>query len=160
MLKSYTIMIGHHCQGHKAIPASVLIDHRNATQHALLSLPPRRGASECCRLAALIYSLLVTFPLPYTAGTFRRLAKQLQAALVEWDGGEKLLIWVLAIGGIGSVGLQERQWFVDRFQEVTMRTGIPSWNQAREIIQQGLWFEATNGRDGVELWLESHDVKA
>lgn len=57
MLKSYTMMIEDFCEGRNVVTASVLIDHRNMTQHALLSLPPRVGSSECYRLAALIYSL-------------------------------------------------------------------------------------------------------
>ncbi|KAK9250380.1 hypothetical protein V1507DRAFT_36440 [Lipomyces tetrasporus] len=43
MLDSYTIMIDDFCEGRKIVTASVLIDHRNTTQHALLSLPPRVG---------------------------------------------------------------------------------------------------------------------
>lgn len=156
MLKSYTIMISDHCTSRKVMSASVLIDHRNTTQHALLSLPPRAGNSECLRLAALIYSLLVTFPLPYTLTTFQCLVKGLRMALVEWDGDDQVLIWVLAMGGIGAVGLDERQWFVEEFREVTIRAGVRSWDEAREIIKEGLWFEATNGKDGFELWLESH----
>lgn len=156
MLNSYTIMIDDFCEGRKVVTASVLIDHRNTMQHALLSLPPRVGSSECYRLAALIYSLLVTFPMPYIAAPFQRLVTQLKIALDGWDGSDQMLIWVLTMGGIGAMGLSEREWFVNQFREAVTRMGVTTWNEAKEFIKRGLWFEATNDRDGNDFWLESH----
>jgi hypothetical protein len=156
MLNSYTIMIDDFCEGRKVVTASVLIDHRNTMQHALLSLPPRVGSSECYRLAALIYSLLVTFPMPYIAAPFQHLVTQLKIALDGWDGSDQMLIWVLTMGGIGAMGLSEREWFVNQFREAVTRMGVTTWNEAKESIKRGLWFEATNDRDGNDFWLESH----
>ncbi|KAK9351267.1 hypothetical protein V1523DRAFT_417313 [Lipomyces doorenjongii] len=155
MLNSYTIMIDDFCEGRKVVTASVLIDHRNTTQHALLSLPPRVGVSECCRLAALIYSLLVTFPLPYSAAPFKCLVTRLKIALTEWDGDDQMLVWVLTMGGIGATGLGERGWFVKSLQGAVTRIGVRSWIEARDIIKRGLWYESTNDGDGQGLWLES-----
>jgi len=159
MLSSYTMMIDDLSEGRKIVAASVLIDHRNTTQHALLSLPLKGGSAECYRLAALIYSLLVTFPLPYNAAPFQRLVTQLKLALNEWDddGGGKLL-WVLAMGGIGAIGLDERDWFLHRFKEAVVRMEVKSWREARGIIKKGLWYEATNDNDGNDLWLESQNA--
>ncbi len=158
MLKSYTVMIDDFCEGRKIVPANVLIDHRNTTQHALLSLLPRGGSSECYRLAALIYSLLVTFPLPRVTGTFQRLGELLKMALLQWNNNDQLLVWVLAMGGIGTLGFDQRKWFLERFRQVTTRLGIKSWDEARDSIKRGLWFEATNERDGIDLWLESQSI--
>jgi hypothetical protein len=156
MLQSYTTTIDDFCEGRKVVTASVLLDHRNTTQHALLSLPPRAGRSECYRLAALIYSLLVTFPLPYSVAPFKCLVTQLKIALAEWDGDDdNMLLWVLAMGGIGATGLGKRVWFVREFQDVSIRIGVGSWTEARDIIKRGLWHEATNDGDGQDLWLES-----
>lgn len=156
MLQTYTVMIDDFCEGRKVVAASVLLDYRNATQHALLSLSPRDGRSECYRLAALIYSLLVTFPLPYSVAPFKYLVTRLKIALTKRDGDwDDMLLWVLAIGGIGATGLDERMWFVRRFQNATKRIGVRSWTEAKDIITRGLWHEATNDGDGQDLWLES-----
>lgn len=154
-LNSYTTMVDNFCEGRQIVPASVLIDQRNMTQHALLSLPPSVGTPECYRLAALIYSLLVTFPLPYSVAPFGYLVRQLKIALSEWDGDDHSLIWVLTMGGIGATGLGERIWFMKELQDAAVRIGVRSWPKLREIIKTGLWHETTNGRDGQDLWLDS-----
>lgn len=159
MLKSYTIMIDDHCTHQRTVLASVLIDHRNTTQHTLLALPPRTGAPECLRLASLIYSLLVTFPLPYIMGTFQRLVTGLRLALGQWDGDDNALIWALMMGGIGAIGIdEERQWFVERLQELISKAQLRSWDELRTILKNVLWYEDTNGKDGLELWLQSQHI--
>lgn len=159
MLKSYTTMIDDFCSGRKVVAASVLLDHRNAAQHALLSLPPRAGESECYRLAALVYALLVTFPIPYSVAPFKHLVTRLQIALAEWDGDDDdMLLWVFAMGAIGATGLGKRVWFVRNFQSVATRIGVRSWIEAKDIIKRGLWHEVTNDGDGQYLWFESRIV--
>jgi len=158
MLNSYTIMIDDFCEGRRVVTASVLIDHRNMAQHALLSLVPRIGHSECYRIAALIYSFLVTFPLPYIAAPFQKLVTKLKMALATWDLGDEMLLWVLAMGGIGAVGLDERQWFASRFRRAVMRLKVGSWDEAKKFINRGLWYEAANERDGYDFWLESQSA--
>lgn len=152
------MMIDDLCQGRKIVVASELIVHRNTTQHALLSLPPRTGTAECCRLAALIYSLLVTYPLPYIAAPFKLLVKQLKIEVAAWDGSDDMLIWVLTMGAIGALGLKEREWFVENFLKATTTMGMRSWSEAREVIKRGLWYEPTNEADGKDLWIESRTV--
>lgn len=155
LLKSYTSMIEDFCEGRKVVTASVLIDHRNTAQHALLSLTPGTGNYECYRLASLIFALLVTFPLPYVAAPFRRLATELSKALNEWDDGDQMLIWVLTMGAIGSIGLDERVWFLSRFRLATSRVGVNSWSETKGILKRYLWLEATNDSDGYDVWLDS-----
>lgn len=155
MLKSYTAMMDDFCAGRNVMSASVLIDHRNNAQHALLSLPPRGGTAECYRLTALIYSLLVTFPLPYNASPLSSLVTQLKTALAAWHDGDEILLWALTIGGIAAIGLEERDWFTNSFRRAVSRIGVGSWDEAREIIKRGLWLGATNDGDGYDLWHES-----
>jgi hypothetical protein len=159
MLRDYTIMIDDFCEGRQIFAISTLIDHRNMTQHALLSLPQRAGTSECYRLAALIYSLLVTFPVHYTVAPFKELVMQLIVALAGWDGNDYMLLWVLTIGGIGAMGLDERAWFMTSLQVTATRVGIRTWIEARNIMTKGLWHEATNDGDGQDLWLDSGMVE-
>lgn len=155
MLRDYTMMIDDHCEGRQILTTSALIDHRNMTQHALLSLPPRSGTSECYRLAALIYSLLVTFPLPYCVAPFKYLVMQLMKALTDWEGDDHMLLWVLTMGGIGATGLDERPWFISNLEATAAKIGIRTWVEARHIMTRGLWHEATNDGDGRDLWLDS-----
>lgn len=152
-------MIDDFCQGRYSVPSSVLIDHRNTAQHALLSLMPGAGSYECYRLSALIYSLLVTFPMPYIVAPFQQLVTKLQLALDGWTESDEMLAWVLTIGGVGAIGLREREWFVKEFNTVALKMGLKSWYQSREIIlKTGLWLAATNDGDGREFWNESQRV--
>lgn len=159
MLNSYTLMIDDFCQGLRPVTESVLIDHRNTVQNALLSLQPKDGSYECCRLASLIYSLLVTFPLPSASAPLWRLVGLLKVALTEWDGGDETLIWILTLGGIGAIGTSERKWFVYKFRCIMTMTGIVSWDEAKVIIKGGLWHEVTNNEDGYDFWLESQSIQ-
>jgi len=86
------MMIDDHCEGGQILIGSTLIDHRNMTQHALLSLPSRSGTSEYYRLPALIYSLLVAFPLPYRVAPFKYLVFLLMKAIAGWDGDDDMLL--------------------------------------------------------------------
>ncbi|KAH8817202.1 hypothetical protein F5884DRAFT_245066 [Xylogone sp. PMI_703] len=158
MLNSYTMMVDDFCEGRNIVTASTLIDHRNTAQHALISLPPRTGCAECYRLSALIYSLLVTFPLPYTVAPFRPLVRQLKAALSWWDGNDEMLTWVLVIGGMGAVGLEEREWFVKTFHLLMTKTNIRSWEEVREVVKKGLWYGPTNDADGRDFWYECQNL--
>ncbi|KAK9258288.1 hypothetical protein V1519DRAFT_463808 [Lipomyces tetrasporus] len=132
MLDSYTIMIDDFCEGRK-------IEY----DAACFAFTPAEGG------------LLVTFPLPYSVAPFKYLVTQLRIALTEWDGDDHMLVWVLTMGGIGATGLGKRVWFMKKLQDAAMRIGVRSWIELRDIIKRGLWHEATNDRDGQDLWLES-----
>ena len=157
MLKGYTMIIDDHCECRKVFTPFQLIDQRNATQHALLSLVPRAGSSECCRIAMLIYSLIVTFPLSFNVSPIQQLVKLLHTALGTWNGDDQNLLWILAMGGIGAIESGDRMWFVKIFRGLTIKMGITSWSEAKNVLRQSLWHDATNEQDGLDLWQESRD---
>ncbi|TAQ89702.1 hypothetical protein B7494_g1993 [Chlorociboria aeruginascens] len=117
------------------------------------------SGSECFRLAALVYSLLVTSLLPRSVAPFQRLVPRLKVALTWWDGGDEMLVLVLAMGGIGAPGLGDRKWFVNEFRTAVTRIGVGSWDEAKEMIRLGLWFGATNDRDRNDFWLETQSLE-
>lgn len=82
-----------------------------------------RQTLEPVRLAALIYSNLVIFPVAHSAGVGRNLA-QLLRQLYESDQVRiyetQLEMWVLAMGCVASWGTADRSWFVEKLKVHTM----------------------------------------
>ena len=70
----------------------------------------------------------------------------------------QMLIWALTMGGIGAIGLEEREWFAKKFRGVTTRVEVRSWDEHAEILKSGLWLGETNNSDGSDFWLDSQSV--
>lgn len=124
-----------------------IIQARNAVQHQLLSLHQnlvatqaeyglkplgkivlptpidQRRMREAVRLAALLFSDLVMFPLPPETGHRSRLTNALSSVLSSlrlsyvayghdpWSGAAELLQWIATMGLIGSGNSGDRYWF-------------------------------------------------
>jgi hypothetical protein len=171
----FTVIVENHVQG-RWTPRTftVIIDHRNFVQHSLMSLDTAKELYdkdtnmdeplyECCRLAAIVYSLLVIFPLPPVLGPFEGLAEQLHMELtrigVNYDTAprSKLLLWTLVMGAIASIGCRQRPWFLSQIQTLSAKMDVRDWRQAKEIVESFLWLPSTNDPDGRDLWIEMQD---
>lgn len=136
---------------------AVIADRRNWIQYNLVSLASAcefpeqfflaHRTYEPCRLASLIYSMLVIFPLPAANRPFKRLASMMKTALLEststsmssfasFDGGadadvlsiagtvdcwrdaRDMLAWCLVLGGMAAKGTSDREWFARQLGEV------------------------------------------
>jgi hypothetical protein len=169
----YTIIVDDYAQGRLMhISMTTLIDLRNGTQHALISLPaayshlpdPRidEPLYEACRLAAIIYSILVVFPLPASKAPFPELIIQLKEELSNpnsnikntWERSPELLLWILFMGGIAAIGLPERTWYVRAISGLAVSMKLSSNARLREILQSFLWLGSTSDGDGCDLWTE------
>jgi hypothetical protein len=168
----FMIVMENHIQGRWSPRTfTVIIDQRNFVQHSLMSLNSKQellddGFSveevlyEPCRLAVIVFSFLVVFPIPPVSGPFESLTEQLLAELMEIDiSGEsasrsRMILWISVMGAIGAIGLPERQWFLNSAREMSSRLVVQSWKALKDILQSFLWFPSTNDPDGQELWSE------
>ncbi|GFG20819.1 hypothetical protein IFM61606_00811 [Aspergillus udagawae] len=174
-LRVYTNIVIEHMQGSQPNPdLSLVCDQRNLVQYHLLSLPSARSLPswfptphhqavyEACRLAALIYAVGVTFPLPFQCSPFPRLAKLLQEVLQTPDApslwthpqAQVTLLWVLTLGGIAAENRPERDWFVHTLGQAASHNGIYSWPDLKAVLEFMLWYDTACDRAGYALWLE------
>ena len=116
---------------------------------------------ECCRLTAFIFSVAVTFPIPNTFDVLQFYVAKLKAAVevsnilrCDEDLVDKLLLWILMLGGIAALDKPERQWFVEQMSIVRGRLGI-TWDDATEVFENFLWLESACGVGGWLFWKES-----
>lgn len=113
---------------------------------------------EPCRLAVIIFSFLVVFPIPPVIGPFESLTERLLSELVGIDIREesamrsRVLLWISVMGAIGAIGLHERQWFVIHARGLSLRLAITDWTELKELLGSFLWFPSTNDLDGQEVW--------
>lgn len=166
-----TITINCHCRGMKPIGnLTHFIDKRNAVQHQLLSLPSGEELTEgevnsasiyeCVRLATIIYSAAVTFPLPPLTGIFHNLSSALRNVLEEsktdphWRSSSKALLWILVLGGIAASGTNEKSWYVLNLSIILSAMKLSTWNQVSIELESFLWLESACGSGGRDLWNE------
>lgn len=168
----YVAMVESYCRGTTAKPnMNSMTHHRNFAHHQLLSLSSATElgrtfsqnypAYEPCRLAALIFSLGVTFPMPSWAAPFPHLAQALQQALIEVEtsdmvlAGSDILLWILVLGGIAaSEQASVRAWFVTTLRNFSIRRGLDGWEQAKTILTEILWLASACDVAGRTLWDE------
>lgn len=176
-LVDLTMIIDCHCRGVKHISdMTQFIDRRNTVQHQLISLPsgeelaPKEVGStniyESVRIATMIYSAAVTFPLPPSTGIFHRLACTLRDVLETsrsdsgWRSSPKGLLWILVLGGIAASGTTERSWYVKVLSTICTGLELSTWSQISEELENFLWLESACDIAGRSLWMEVEQEKA
>lgn len=169
----FTIVLENYVQGRPVSrPPAALTDQRNFTQHALISLLSAQEIEnehaevcdvqyESCRLACIVYSLLVVFPLPPMVGYFERVTARLQESLlrmkpggIQGDSRRELQVWILTMGATISIGLPERTWFLNELATTVQPLRIRDPETFTGVLQGFLWHPKTNSRDGLKLWRE------
>ncbi|KIX98345.1 uncharacterized protein Z520_05646 [Fonsecaea multimorphosa CBS 102226] len=164
----YTFAVDDHVKARpEAQKLGCVSDERNFVQHSLLLLTPLPGEVQdehplirLARLATVIYSLLVVFPLPAIAAPFHRLARDIQELLLDsslqpWSNeASDLILWATAMGAIAAIGSPDRAWFCATLDDLTRRLGIGNWATMRDRLGMFLWYQYTNDSDGIRLWTE------
>ncbi|KAJ9609018.1 hypothetical protein H2200_006789 [Cladophialophora chaetospira] len=176
----FTIVVENHASGTWVPRTSPeIIDQRTFVQHKLMSL--RTGDElinadtvtsddidpqyESCRLASIMFSFLVVFPVPPVIGPVETLTERLRWPLQasEWTMLDRrklrLHLWILIIGAIASIGLPDRPWFLLRIMEVRARSEIVNWKELEALLKTFLWHPRTNDFDGLEIWKAVHQAK-
>lgn len=167
-----TIVVENYTKGKWQRTRPEIIDQRNYVQHALLSLPTsqdltHRGIEvhdsyyESCRLATIIYSVLIIFPVPPVFGPFeiltRKLRQELEKISLESQNSPRLEmhLWILVMGAIASLGLSDRPWFLSRTLALSQALDLHEWRDLKRVLESFLWHYSTSDVDGIEVWMDS-----
>lgn len=161
-----------------------LILGSNQIQHRLLSHPtsqfhvdtfaqdsadPCRTLSlaELTRIAALIFSDMVFFPLPWSLGVKQRLARRMRhiwenARMARFmDNAQtehlQLCTWILWFGTLAAVWTGHREWFEAELYQVLQRLYGPdlagvTFDSMREMFHGFLWWEYTCDLPSQGIW--------
>ncbi|GLA02356.1 hypothetical protein AnigIFM60653_001759 [Aspergillus niger] len=65
-----------------------------------------------------------------------------------------LSFWMLFTGGIAVMGHPSRAWFVDRLAEVAGQLSLATWDEARALLEQFLFFSRPTDTRAEILWKE------
>ena len=170
-----TVALDHYDRGGQNAPEAFdLVEARNSTQHRLLSqISPQldlRDAEKCihhgCRLATLIFSDMVLFPLPPTQRLKPRLALLLHQALEAgkllsgWELHAQIYVWMLTLGAIAASFTPERTWYMDQLMELIETLGIQDWSTIESICCRFLWWKPVCNEPGQRLWDEMFPPRA
>lgn len=150
-------------------------DHRNLIQHAITSIPSQDDTPlgeragpvfEPMRLALLLYSVTVIFPLPPQTAPVAALTGRLKAALRDTDlrsnwssshQARRLLIWILVVGGAAARDQpDERSWFVGVLRRLTAKENAVRRFEdlKRDVLNRILWLGRSCDTAGRLLWAE------
>jgi hypothetical protein len=159
-------------------------DVRNKVQHKLLSLPEQGDPLELifesnlersenssysadiyftCRVAAILFSTHVTFPIPHSRRVRDRLLPHLQEIVDRNDHLTKdeeiaeLLFWCMTVGGIAVQHEYpaHRQTLVVHFTSLCHTLQISSWTSAVQILKSFAWVDDACDEAGQRLWAQS-----
>ena len=167
-----TVAVDHYHRGGPSAPIMPdLVVARNTTQHRLLSLPeyplqPPSQANymyEVCRIAALIYSNIVIFPLPPATGVHTNLVSRLKQLLTLAIPScpvahLHIILWAITLGGISTGSSSDRVWFLCRLAEVSTKLGLYQWSQIQECLSSLLWLDFVCEKEGMLLWLGAREL--
>lgn len=70
------------------------------------------------------------------------------------DINNALVLWMFAVGGVSSVGMPERIWFVNHLAEMTTKMGIITWEEFKAAVSRCIWHEKLYIRAYEKVWDE------
>ncbi|GKZ64217.1 hypothetical protein AnigIFM50267_003679 [Aspergillus niger] len=170
-LRAYTANIDDYISGRSpSYSPQAMCDQRNLVQYHLMSIGPIAGTglgaiSEVCRLATIIYSIGVTFPLSGVRAPFGTLAMTLQSELEKNDlintwpmleHGDILFLWILMVGGIAARDGPRRGWFIECLSEIMFVSENVQWSCVKEKLRMILWLDIACDMAGRDVWSEAH----
>jgi hypothetical protein len=162
--------------------STTLGDCRSMLQHRLFSLPDSCnspflilenqlnsgenisltvGIYLSCRLAALLYSIHVTYPFTGTIRLRRILLPALQDNInmheprVHDAQVLKIFLWCAMIGGILAEGSDQRQWFVAKISKLCCLLKVENWTTIVSLLKSFAWLDNSCNRAGRTIWLEA-----
>jgi hypothetical protein len=169
-----------------ALYTRLLVLGRNRVQHALLSSAASRydpsafapsndlaatdndlASTEAIRIAALIFSDMAFFPLPWALDVKTRLAERMRRVweignlrrlvAASKDNYSVLHACLLWLGCLAALGSAHQEWFeVELLHLIGDIYGQPSqtfgFEEVRAVLQGFLWWEPVSGRPSKDLW--------
>jgi hypothetical protein len=178
-------------QTNKALENALSVG-RNETQHELLSHPTsqyepgrpgtdeerlyhtdarhQQALSELTRLAAVIFSDMVLFPLAWSACVKPRMASRMRKIMLFSGirgGGHpshptsqshtRLLLWILWFGNFGAFRSNDQEWLETELRNHIIfmygeKRAADDLDKAQEVLRGFLWCEQICGPPGLDLW--------
>ncbi|KAK5267649.1 hypothetical protein LTR99_010519 [Exophiala xenobiotica] len=151
---------------------------RNAVQHQLCAVDPptdprpsqEEAVDNMVRLATLIYSDFVLFPINEAMGVRPRLAYDLRKALeyldthpqsavfVGWRGfrERELLTWCITMGAMASESTVHQEWYIPRLaQALREDQRLLDWILFHTLMEHFLWWDYVLQPRCWEVWSEA-----
>lgn len=166
-LATYTASIESYIRGDTLrLNAQVMCDRRNLAQYNLMCIAPqigmqREGAlSEITRIATIIYSVGVTFPLAGVGAPFSKLLKLLKREIADSkvlemasfrESTRCLLLWALVMGGILSEQ-PDKAWYITVLADLISQCQLTDWKQFQGSLKMILWLDSACDMAGKELY--------
>ena len=72
--------------------------------------------------------------------------------LSEHRVSNRLLLWLLAVGGTCPYGPAQHKWFISQLADTIDDLGIRSWEEMKESLKQVIWHEYQDEKQHNELW--------
>jgi hypothetical protein len=119
------------------------------------------GIYLSCRLAALLYSIHVTYPFPRTIRLRQILVPALQDNInmheprVHDAQVLKILLWCAMVGGILAEGSDRRQWFVAKINKLCSLLTVENWTTMVSLLKSFAWLDSACNQAGRTIWLEA-----
>jgi hypothetical protein len=156
-MSRYNDVLDSYLSGRIQLPnMAAIADRRNWIQHKLLSLPllvevgqdheffTLREEYEIIRIALLLYSYLVIFPIPFALCPFGRLTTKLKEALIEGECSgtlanfnAELMMWAVSLGSVPNSA--QRTWFVGRLQDLIAQAGVSQPMSRKVVLKSVMW---------------------
>ena len=133
--------------------------NRNLIQYRLLSLPG--GQDELCRLASLIFSYGVIFPLankrPLEA-LVRDLLRTLHSDTSEETVSDEFMLWVTVLGGIAASGSTHEEYFVHMLGCLAVKMRISKFAEVRDTMRKFVWLDCACDTCAFQLWAQAKKI--
>lgn len=136
-------------------------------QHRLCSVipPPKdkpgHSAENAIRIALLIYSDTLFFPIPSVRRSRERMASEIQESLSELTAtnpsrifSSGILAWAFVLGGIVSECHTQRDWFVG-YLRTNLDLGERRWDTYKARIRLFPWSDTFLDQSAARLWNEA-----
>ncbi|KAI8627015.1 hypothetical protein F5Y19DRAFT_185426 [Xylariaceae sp. FL1651] len=125
-------------------------------QHRILSLPV--GRDEVCRLATLIFSYGVTFPI-MDPRPIKTLADQLREILKQpsqtKDHDKRTILWATMLGAIASANTELEQFFAWRIRLLSKTMKVYHWLSVKSMLRGFVWLDRACDQGGQTIWSKS-----
>jgi hypothetical protein len=142
-----------------ALPEWELALRRNYAQHRLYSLPRLGDVHHLIgRLALLIYSDFVLFPIPPGPGVRPRLSSQLHDLIRYGQQGTELLepdflTWATIMGAMASLGTRLETWYVGMSSvSLALHAVQEDWSALKRLVKKFLWWDHVLDPRLLYLW--------
>ncbi|KAJ9602309.1 hypothetical protein H2200_013164 [Cladophialophora chaetospira] len=160
LLTNTTVDLNAFHNNHPGAPAEWELALRRNFAHYQLYLLPRVGDAYhlTCRLAFLIYSDFIFFPIAFPEIRLR-ICFQLQAILQHGyvHPDQDFNVWVLVMGAVASIDTPFQDWYVSMLSIYLTLYAIGDWTMLKRAVMKFLWWDHVLDPRLFYLW---HEAKA